>query len=237
MVSVVAMRVAPVDSTKQQARRRRMYETQVSGILRSKSCANIYFAIPGTHIWPYHYSYIAQLIDQRIITASPTKPEEDPEYGGKYNPSTQTLNLMTTDAAGTGYFETANGRSTVVHECTHAIFHLVHSGKLIRAAENEFTAWLAATIYRMNESYDVWGSKDDERIECRRTLFQVAQRCIEHKSATFQVDSRAVSTAGEDLLRAEENRTKKRIPRSQMMPLFHQDPPKPPGPPLLPDSC
>jgi hypothetical protein len=201
----------------------------ISAILRSKPCSDIGFWAAGTSIMGYHYGYIAELIDKGAVR---TQPYAKRGYGGQYDPNDQTLYLN--GATYTGYYASAGGRATIVHECTHAIFHLLKSGQIVRLADDEFIAWLAETIYRMNAGYDVIGSADNAP-KFRKSLFFVAQKCINQRGDICQVDPRAVHDVGTELFAAAEKEEGKRLPSSQVMPGFDQTPPRPPGPPMEPD--
>lgn len=198
----------------------------VTATLRSKPCADIAFEVAGTNIRGYHYGYAADLVDKGAIKIGP--PSTNPGFAGEYGVQSQTVFLK--GGKTLGFFASADGKETIVHECTHAIVHLLKAGKTVRHIDEEFTAWLASTIYRLNAGFAVIGSQSNAPT-FRKNLLFVAQKCI--KETGFKVDPLAIDSVGKELIAAEKA-AGKHVPDSFVMPPFNQAA-KANLPPMVPD--
>jgi hypothetical protein len=203
---------------------------EVTKILRSDECKGIGFQVGQSSYFGYHYKYAADLVDKGALIIGTPNPV--PELAGEYDPYNQTFHFAGGGAA--GFFNTVNGQDTVVHECTHAILHFTHSGKMVRHKDDEFAAWLAPTIYRILKKLGVPGEKENSH-PFHRSLYLVAQDCI--RSFGLQVPSTAVEFVG-DFLIAGEKASAARTKSNRIHSEFEKLPPfrQTPLPPMQPDG-
>ncbi|PNG26507.1 hypothetical protein [Methylocella silvestris] len=188
-----------------------MLRVKVLDVLNSTPCRKIAFVCAGMSIMGYHYSYLAELINRCSV---------DIQFGssdganGQYDDKTDTLRFGRRDA---GFYATGESRALIVHECTHAIIDATHPGGIVRRADNEATAWIAETIYRM-----LTGEKMTKTGAFYESLYDVAGKSIEaaKTGGPFVIDPRAVSLIGGTLRAGDEVRAKaagKMVPDQEKM--------------------
>ncbi|ACK50561.1 hypothetical protein Msil_1613 [Methylocella silvestris BL2] len=177
-----------------------MLRVKVLDVLNSTPCRKIAFVAAGMSIMGYHYRYLADLINRCSVDIR--FGTVDPSANGEYDDKTDTLRFKSRDP---GFYATNESRALIVHECTHAIIDLAHPGGLVRRADNEATAWIAETIYRM-----LTGEKMTKTGDFYESLYDVAGKAIEAapKGPPLVIDPRAVTLIGETLRGGDEVRAK-----------------------------
>jgi hypothetical protein len=190
------------------------YAASISRTLRSKECLGIGFQISGMSVFGYHFGYAADLVDNGAIQVGLVS---NPDHSGEYEQARQRLCFPKLNH---GYFENEIVKETVVHECVHAIFHFVRAGKRVRHKDEEFAAWLAQTIYRINKGLPTIGSSGNDP-DFWRSLYLVAQQCIQGYGV--EVPPAAVEFVGNYLV-AGEKAHGIFYPEWQTMPPFWQHP-------------
>jgi hypothetical protein len=122
----------------------------VIGVLHSSACLNIQFGLKGSYIMPYGYGYVADALAQGAVQIG--LADLGNGRNGDYTPG---MLRFRRDALSNA--TSADVRATIVHEATHAVFDGTCPGKTIARADNEFAAYLAESIYRINAGDPVPG--------------------------------------------------------------------------------
>ncbi len=113
-------------------------------ILRSKACLDIKFSVAGMTVMAYGYGYVADMLAQNVIKVAIGNT------GGFTATYDGLNNKMTFGAKDPVNLSTADGRATVVHECTHAVIDAIRKGKSVAYGDDEVAAYIAQTVYSMN---------------------------------------------------------------------------------------
>lgn len=113
-------------------------------ILRSKACLDIKFSVAGMTLMAYGYGYVADMLAQDVIKVAIGATGV---FTAAYDSAHNRITFGTKDPVD---LATADGRGTVVHECTHALIDAIRKGRSVAYGDNEVAAYIAQTVYAMN---------------------------------------------------------------------------------------
>lgn len=123
----------------------------VVGTLRAQACKSITFTIVGTTIMAYGYGYVADMIANGTVGVA---IGDTGAFDASYDHPQGGSPAIT---FGPDFSSNAEGRCSIVHECTHAVVDAVRVHRSISYGDSEVTAYLAETIYRLNSNIATLG--------------------------------------------------------------------------------